>query len=137
MTVPTLVQILQARGITLWLDGDRVRCRAPKGVPDGVGSGPADRTSYRPAHLVPSAHGRGGGHGCRGNPAGTALPPARPLCAAAVGWPATAMPDMSLRLGDCLCLWADAVAVPCRDRDLELSCLWRVVRAPGDIPLPR
>jgi hypothetical protein len=31
MTVPTLVQILQARRIMLWLDGDRVRCRAPKG----------------------------------------------------------------------------------------------------------
>jgi pyochelin synthetase len=29
--VPTLVQILRARGITLWLDGERVRCRAPKG----------------------------------------------------------------------------------------------------------
>jgi hypothetical protein len=31
MTVPTLLRILQARGIMLWLDGDQVRCRAPKG----------------------------------------------------------------------------------------------------------
>jgi hypothetical protein len=31
MTVPTLVRILQARGITLWLDGDRVRGRVLKG----------------------------------------------------------------------------------------------------------
>jgi hypothetical protein len=31
MTVPTLLRILCARGITLWWDGDWVRCRAPKG----------------------------------------------------------------------------------------------------------
>jgi hypothetical protein len=29
--VPTPLRILQARGITLWLDGDQVWCRAPKG----------------------------------------------------------------------------------------------------------
>ena len=45
MTVPTLVQILQARGITLWLDGDQVRCRAPKGP--WTASDQALLTAYR------------------------------------------------------------------------------------------
>jgi hypothetical protein len=45
MTVPTLVRILQARGITLWLDGERVRGRVLKGRL--TASDPALLTAHR------------------------------------------------------------------------------------------
>jgi hypothetical protein len=126
MTVPTLVRLLQARGILLWLDGEQIRGRVLQGPL--TRSDRALLTAHRTA-LLTWLRQQTAGEGAAD--CGTALP--EPPCPPHIPYAPLPSDGPLRQCQTCPSVWyvtcpcGSIQAVACRGRDLVLPRLWGAV----------